>query len=266
MDDGSPDRDELVTRAVAQLRALGLSVDLGLVGRVPNPPRELVLEFNHPDKAKPAVFIASGWRDLCAHAAALRRSRARFIRAPDVLDFGCGAGRLLRIIQGFAARVVAADISARAVSWCSRCPGVSDAVVVPAVAPADQLKTASADWAIANSVFTHIPVINQRAWLEELARVLRPGGTFPSRCLVSPMKSCCSPTSSVHDSAVTGNWRLVRSRPGKPDPGALRSCTARCSCGPIGGERSCWSRWTCSAGGVDRDTTTSPCFDVVRDT
>jgi len=44
--------------------------------------------------------------------------------------------------------------------------------------PLTFLEAASVDLIIASSVFTHIPLAQQRLWLEELYRVMRPGGIF----------------------------------------------------------------------------------------
>jgi SAM-dependent methyltransferase len=84
--------------------------------------------------------------------------------------------RHLRALPG--ARLVASDVRADAIEWCrDSLPGI-EFHVNELEPPLAFLETDSVDLAIAQSVFTHIPLVWQRAWLEEIARVIRPGGIF----------------------------------------------------------------------------------------
>jgi ubiquinone/menaquinone biosynthesis C-methylase UbiE len=95
-----------------------------------------------------------------------------------VLDFGCGCGRVLRWLRD---RVPAhqelygTDIDARAISWCQArldFGRFSTNAGRPPLAFADN----HFDLVYAISVFSHLRVDYQEAWLRELARVTRPGG------------------------------------------------------------------------------------------
>jgi SAM-dependent methyltransferase len=98
----------------------------------------------------------------------------------SVLDLGCGTGRLL---AGWAASgrdrasLVGADINAALIGWATQhLSGLASWQVSTPLPPLD-VPADSADLALVVSVFTHLPLEWQRAWLDELWRVLRPGGS-----------------------------------------------------------------------------------------
>jgi SAM-dependent methyltransferase len=95
-----------------------------------------------------------------------------------VLDFGCGCGRILRWFEeyGSTGRFDGSDTDPEAVAWCAaHLPfarfQVNDAR--PPLAYDDDVF----DLVYAISVFTHLDEDRQFAWLEELKRITRPGGT-----------------------------------------------------------------------------------------
>ena len=98
--------------------------------------------------------------------------------AGDVLDFGCGCGRLARRLVP---KVTAAgggytgvDINAELVAWCaSALPG---RYLRNALRPPSPLPDAAFDLLFSVSVFTHLPRERMQAWLGDFRRVLRPGG------------------------------------------------------------------------------------------
>ncbi|MEM9170458.1 MAG: class I SAM-dependent methyltransferase [Pseudomonadota bacterium] len=90
-----------------------------------------------------------------------------------LLDFGCGCGRLSRHFIGRGATVIGVDANRRLARWCARhLPG---RYAPCALDPPLPLEAASADGVVALSVFTHLDAPRQDAWLQELARVARPG-------------------------------------------------------------------------------------------
>jgi SAM-dependent methyltransferase len=96
-----------------------------------------------------------------------------------VLDFGCGAGRLLRqfLPEAGVAELWGCDIHGPSVEWLERnlCPPlrVFRNDPLPPLPLADE--TFDLVWAL--SVFTHLPD-TWSAWLLEIHRVLAPGGLF----------------------------------------------------------------------------------------
>lgn len=92
----------------------------------------------------------------------------------DVLDFGIGPGRLARMFKGFQGRYTGVDVDARHLAWVS---SALDYVTAIATEPKRPLPLADRrfDCIISISVFTHMNERDQIFYLEELARVARPG-------------------------------------------------------------------------------------------
>jgi SAM-dependent methyltransferase len=93
------------------------------------------------------------------------------------LDFGCGPGRLSRYLtlSRVCTHLLGVDVDEEAIAWASKhIPGAS--FRVSSEQPPLPLPTSSIDVAVAASVFTHFSEAQQLRWLDELARVLRPGG------------------------------------------------------------------------------------------
>ena len=96
----------------------------------------------------------------------------------SILDIGCGTGRLL---AGWHCDdplrwLVGTDINRELIAW-SRA-NLADVARwdVNDVRPPLELASASFDLIVLASVFTHLELDNQRAWLEEVHRLLRPAG------------------------------------------------------------------------------------------
>jgi SAM-dependent methyltransferase len=93
-----------------------------------------------------------------------------------ILDFGCGCGRTIRHFGALeTARLFGTDYNPQLVEWCRNSfPFAEFAVnrIKPPLAYAD----AKFDVIYALSVFTHLPRALQLPWLDELWRVLKPGG------------------------------------------------------------------------------------------
>ena len=155
-----------------QARALGEEVvDDGR----PMPPAELVVLVSGPSRA---WFSERGRSDAAAFRALAARHGVHIGAGRDVLDFGCGAGRIARWL---AADVIAAggrfhgsDLNPKLAAWCAaNLPGAYGANgLQPPLANAPH----SLDLVYAHSVLTHLTEATARAWLAEIARVLRPGG------------------------------------------------------------------------------------------
>lgn len=178
----------------ATITALGTSGPAVINDPRPVPPPESILRVNSAEKADASVFLRSGASDLLAIVEALADAMQGDTRVgessrpaqPTVMELGCGVGRLLRHAPGPAfARMIATDVNAASLDWCrTHLPGVEYFLHSP-LPPIKSLPAASVDVAYAHSVFTHIPLEHQAAWLEELERIMRPGGclaiTFLSR-------------------------------------------------------------------------------------
>ena len=97
-------------------------------------------------------------------------------RMGSLLDFGCGCGRVARCWNDLAGpEIHGSDVSREAIRWCRRnlpfMAAVRNDPQPPLRYPDDRF-----DLVYALSVITHVPEMTGRAWLEELVRILRPGG------------------------------------------------------------------------------------------
>ena len=93
-----------------------------------------------------------------------------------LLDWGSGCGSVTVHLREISVKeTVAADIDPEAIAWArSAIPGISFDVVRPT--PPLPYANGQFDLIVASSVFTHLSRELQREWLEELCRVVAPGG------------------------------------------------------------------------------------------
>ncbi|WP_242613612.1 class I SAM-dependent methyltransferase [Herbihabitans rhizosphaerae] len=113
---------------------------------------------------------------------ALREQDARLlgeVRGRDVLEVGCGSAPCSRWLAGQGARPVAFDLSAGMLRY-ARAGNASSGIEVPLVrANAERIPFADASFDLACSAFGAVPFVSDLHRLHrEVARVLRPGGTW----------------------------------------------------------------------------------------
>lgn len=159
----------------ATLDALLDAADRLDTAHLPMPPPEL--RSMMAIRLSPSWFTVSGLRSRHVVEAALARQGRPLAGQGAVLDFGRGAGRVLRLTRDIAGSVDlrGADLNPALVEWCAReLPFASVArndLEPPLPYPDGSF---GAVWAF--SVFTHLPEHLQRPWILELRRVLEPGG------------------------------------------------------------------------------------------
>jgi SAM-dependent methyltransferase len=93
-----------------------------------------------------------------------------------VLDFGCGCGRVMRrwaTVSG--PRFYGCDYNPKLVEWCQRNLTFAE-FAVNGLAPPLPYADRAFDFVYALSVFTHLTEPLQHAWMDELRRIIRPGG------------------------------------------------------------------------------------------
>lgn len=117
--------------------------------------------------------LAQNIRDLCA---IVERDIYSF---ENVLDFGCGSGRVIRNFQDAPAscRLYGTDIDSELVSWCEKyLPHIrwNTNGYQPPLPFADN----TFDLIYAISVFTHLDEKFQHTWLREVLRIAKPGATI----------------------------------------------------------------------------------------
>jgi SAM-dependent methyltransferase len=142
---------------------------------IPLPPPRL--RYKVAGTEDPDWFTHSGrmsLADLSRALAVIGRSIEEF---SDVLEWGCGCGRILRHLPPPPPhrRIYGFDIDQEAISWVSvNLPWVETSRTegLPPLPYAD----ASFDLIFNHSVMSHLDASYQDAWLGELRRTLRPGG------------------------------------------------------------------------------------------
>ncbi|MBK9387479.1 MAG: class I SAM-dependent methyltransferase [Planctomycetes bacterium] len=140
---------------------------------IPIPPHDLVVRTG---SLGPAGFLREGRR---LKECLLRmfpldvelRPGARF------LDFGCGSGRLEQQLEAESAwlEIHGCDIDAKSIDWLRANASPPFHFHLTGEVPPLPFPDEHFDVVVALSVFTHLPW-TWRAWLEELRRVLKPGG------------------------------------------------------------------------------------------
>jgi len=95
----------------------------------------------------------------------------------NILDFGCGCGRVLRFLKPIEGQTIkGSDIDSESITWCQQNLGTIATFKVNHDLPPLPYPDASFDFIYSISVFTHLPEDMQFQWLEELNRVLKVGG------------------------------------------------------------------------------------------
>lgn len=148
------------------------------------PEGEIVL----PDRTRRARVMAQNEKDTnflalgYSHYRYYREIFERYSGRPwnsitRMMDWGCGCGRvsqyLIRSLPEGA--LLGVDIDEDNVGWCNSYLKKGVFEKGPLVPPLD-IKSNSLDYIVATSVFTHLMEEVIELWLEELQRVLKPGG------------------------------------------------------------------------------------------
>lgn len=120
-------------------------------------------------------YVESGRRAFEAIWQSLGRRAIDMGQIKDVLDFGCGSGRVIRYWAGQPARAAGSDYNPELIDWCKKAFPFAR-FAVNGLAPPLAFENESFDLVYALSVFTHLAEEKQFAWMKELLRVTRPGG------------------------------------------------------------------------------------------
>ncbi|MBM3987491.1 MAG: methyltransferase domain-containing protein [Planctomycetes bacterium] len=141
----------------------------------PWPPMYLV-ERVGGDSTVQTAFREGGIVDWRRMVVVLQAAGFKFEGA-SVLDFGCGCGRLLRHFARYAvaSRFMGVDVDPTPIAWCRENLDFAEFASIPLLPPM-ALPRGGFDALYTYSVFSHLPLESQRAWLAEFARLLRPGG------------------------------------------------------------------------------------------
>lgn len=142
----------------------------------PLPPANLIRLINRSGKADPQVFQSTGRASLLAILQALIQFQCSLADCQKVFEFGCGLGRMLVHWQRTDLDLTGCDMNPTVQKWCRDHLSGMTFHLNGAEPPLGFAEDGAFDFVYANSVFTHIPLKMQQAWLQELKRVVRPGG------------------------------------------------------------------------------------------
>ncbi|HEV7475481.1 MAG TPA: class I SAM-dependent methyltransferase [Pyrinomonadaceae bacterium] len=140
----------------------------------PLPPPELIFAVAGTRDAK--WFLEGGLRGAESIHDLLARNNTPLDSLNHILDLGCGCGRVIRHLQPAAdAELYGTDYNAKLIEWCKGNLKVGH-FDVNDLTPPLSYSDGKFDFVYALSVFTHLPEHLQRSWMNELKRVIRPGG------------------------------------------------------------------------------------------
>jgi ubiquinone/menaquinone biosynthesis C-methylase UbiE len=138
-----------------------------LDGDLPIPPEEL----------RTRGYLASGRQHVAQMRKIVEASGCSFEKPGRILDFGCGAGRMIRHFRDVAGtcEIWGIDISAEHIYWCKQHLSPPFHFATTTKVPHLPFEDRSVRFIYCGSVFTHIDDLAD-AWLLELRRILAPGG------------------------------------------------------------------------------------------
>ena len=128
----------------------------------------------------------------------------------SIFELGCGTARLLRhfrCIDGV--RLVGSDVNLEMIEWCKNNLSGMEFYDNELTPPLSFAEDDSFDLMLASSVFTHIPLDTQGLWLQEMKRILRPGGIFICSVLGQNHASLLLDSEEIAELNKTGNFTLT---------------------------------------------------------
>jgi SAM-dependent methyltransferase len=141
---------------------------------LPVPPRELWLGYG----SSPEEYVNSGQQDVDKMLGILSGAgRSMTANRDPVLDLGCGGGRMIRHLDGFAAQceIWGMDISAPHINWLKTNLSPPFNFAVNTTIPHLPFPDNYFGLVYCGSLFTHIDDLAE-AWFLEVRRVLKPEG------------------------------------------------------------------------------------------
>lgn len=155
-------------------RDLATRVKNRLDAQPPIPPGRLIyLVAGH---RKPQIFLQTGRETSEAIRRLLNKHGLKIEEFESVLDFGCGVGRIMRHWSTtHGPRWHGTDYNPELINWCRNNLKFAD-FRVNTLSGQLPYEAESFDFIYVFSVFTHLNEPLQFSWINELSRVLKPGG------------------------------------------------------------------------------------------
>jgi SAM-dependent methyltransferase len=143
---------------------------------------------------------------------ALERAGLELPRDGAALDFGCSSGRVVRVLQTVRqdVRWLGCDPNAPAIEWArEHLPGIE--FFVNGHEPPLALESGSLDLAFAISIWSHFNEPGGLAWLEDMQRLLRPGGALVLTT-AGPKAASLMPAWGFRDADTRACWQALNER------------------------------------------------------
>ncbi|MDP8229432.1 MAG: class I SAM-dependent methyltransferase [Candidatus Electryoneaceae bacterium] len=123
------------------------------------------------------LYLSVGLRTKQDIENALARTDRSLKDFNNILDFGCGVGRTIRWLTDKPddCHLYGCDVDEEAIRWSREHLDFGDFITNPPLPPTEY-KDCHFDLIYLISVFTHLDEKFQLQWLEELARITKPGG------------------------------------------------------------------------------------------
>jgi SAM-dependent methyltransferase len=159
----------------AQIRLEGHAIRSAHHGQLPPiPPARLIHLVAGTEDVR--WFLDSGAQAARTIVETLTRNGLALEDAGPILDFGSGCGRVMRHWSGLKGpTLLGTDYNPDLVRWCQENLPFAR-FHANGLAPPITVEDASIGFVYALSVFTHLAEHLQRPWIDELARIIRPGG------------------------------------------------------------------------------------------
>jgi SAM-dependent methyltransferase len=154
-------------KSLEWLNSVGICQDEILKSLVPSiPPLEL---RQIVAAAEPEIFLWTGYID--SQQIAKIYNQYCSLDNPKILDFGCGCGRMTRYLPG----AFGCDINPDLVNWCQK--NLHDVnTMLNRTKPPLPYEDKTFDIIYSLSIFSHLPEHLSVLWLQDLLRILKPGG------------------------------------------------------------------------------------------
>ena len=141
---------------------------------LPIPPRKLIVLV--AGNANVTHFLDGGQLAAQSIQDTLQRNNLPIENFHTMLDFGCGCGRVIRNWRSLhGVNIYGSDYNHELIAWCDENLDFAH-FDSNDLAPPLSYENNKFDLIYALSVFTHLPEELQLTWLQELTRVLQPGG------------------------------------------------------------------------------------------
>lgn len=165
-------------RRALSLKEFLANIRYGKIRTVPCPIPSSYLRVLAIASANLHWYLDYGKRNAAAIFETLAQCGVDHTGFGTILDFGCGAGRIIRHVPSWVGSDLwGADYNRSAISWCKRNLAFAEFIHNGSLPPLP-FRDHFFDFVYSMSVFTHLTEEAERLWIRELNRVIRPGGCF----------------------------------------------------------------------------------------